>query len=369
VASGETCYSLTTNVTPDGGGTVTPDAPNCGSDQYTEGTLVGLTVDPADGYQFNAWSGDLSGSLINETITMDGDKTVTADFDIICYDVTWSASPGDGGSVTASPAADCDEGQYSHGTDVTFTAIANTGYDFDGWTGDLSGSIANPDTLTIESDVSVVANFLLLPDDVLFVVNTGMNSSDQTIHDRLVNDFGYSVTVVDDGDVQASDADGKLLILISSTVSSNSVGNIFRDTAVPVILWENALLDDMEMVSGNNYGTDSDNQGEITIVNNTHPLAAGLSTGDLTVTSGNNTKLKYAHGEPLSSAILIATEDANNTNEHTIFAYETGATLNDGSSAAARRVMFFMTDDTAVDLNTDGWSLFDAAVNWAVGNP
>jgi uncharacterized repeat protein (TIGR02543 family) len=159
VASGETCYSLTRNVTPDGGGTIIADAPNCGSDQYTEGTGVGLTADPADGYQFNAWSGDLSGSLINETITMDGDKTVTADFDVICYDVTWSASPGDGGAVGASPAANCDGGQYAHGTDITFSATPNTGYEFTGWSGGLSGSSANPDTLTIVENVSVVANF------------------------------------------------------------------------------------------------------------------------------------------------------------------------------------------------------------------
>lgn len=365
VAGSIACYTLSSDVDPAGGGTVTADTPNCG-DRYEEGTVVGITASPATGHVFNSWIGDVVSGNASETITMNGDKAVTAKFDPLCYDVTTTASPGAGGAVVTSPAPNCNGDQYNYGTDVTFTANANSGYAFDGWSGDLSG-FTNPDTLTIDSNVSVIANFLA-DDDVLFVVDTTMNSSDQTIHDRLVNDFGYTVTVVDDDAVQPSDADGKLLIIISSTVTSGDVGNIFRDTAVPVILWENALLDDMEMVSGNGYGTGSDNQGEITIVNNSHPLAAGLSAGDLTVTSGNNTTLNYSYGEPLGSAILIATEDAPNTDNHVIFAYEAGATLNDGSGAAARRVMFFMDNNTADDLNADGWSLFDAAVNWAVGN-
>jgi hypothetical protein len=33
--------------------------------------------------------------------------------------------------------------------------------------------------------------------------------------------------------------------------------------------------------------------------------------------------------------------------------------------APARRVSFFLSNDTAAALNTNGWALFDAAVNWA----
>ena len=39
-----------------------------------------LTANPASGYNFSQWSGDASGSTNPITVTMDGDKSVTADF-------------------------------------------------------------------------------------------------------------------------------------------------------------------------------------------------------------------------------------------------------------------------------------------------
>jgi hypothetical protein len=76
------CYSLTLNVNPGGGGSVTPDpAPNCASGTaYIVGTNVKLTAAPNSGYSFGHWSADASGSVNPTTITMDADKSVTANF-------------------------------------------------------------------------------------------------------------------------------------------------------------------------------------------------------------------------------------------------------------------------------------------------
>ncbi|HEY0081575.1 MAG TPA: hypothetical protein VGB61_02200, partial [Pyrinomonadaceae bacterium] len=49
----------------------------------------------------------------------------------------------------------------------------------------------------------------------------------------------------------------------------------------------------------------------------------------------------------------------------TIYGYERGAQMV-SASAPARRVGFFLTRDTANSLTTDGWALFDAAVDWAI---
>ena len=49
---------------------------------------------------------------------------------------------------------------YPTGTNITLTAEAASGWEFDGWSGDLTGK-TNPATVTINANKSVVANFVL----------------------------------------------------------------------------------------------------------------------------------------------------------------------------------------------------------------
>jgi parallel beta-helix repeat protein len=66
-------YYLTVNK--NGQGTVTPN-----SQGYEDGTVVALEATPANGWSFSGWSGDVQGSTTTKTITMNGNKTVTATF-------------------------------------------------------------------------------------------------------------------------------------------------------------------------------------------------------------------------------------------------------------------------------------------------
>ncbi len=67
-------YTLTVNAT---NGSVTKN-PN--QSTYNYGTSVQLTATPATGYSFVNWSGDLTGSTNPASITMNANKTVTANF-------------------------------------------------------------------------------------------------------------------------------------------------------------------------------------------------------------------------------------------------------------------------------------------------
>jgi hypothetical protein len=67
-------YTLYTNSV--GSGTVTPASGN----SYAAGTVVDVEATADSGWQFDSWSGDLSGSDNPTTITMDSDKTITATF-------------------------------------------------------------------------------------------------------------------------------------------------------------------------------------------------------------------------------------------------------------------------------------------------
>ncbi len=81
-------YVLTTAVNPTSGGTITPSA---GTHTYTSGTVVNVTVSPASGYQFDSWSGACTGTGAC-SVTMDADKSVTANFSLIPVVVTFTGT-------------------------------------------------------------------------------------------------------------------------------------------------------------------------------------------------------------------------------------------------------------------------------------
>jgi len=69
-------YTLTTNVSPPGAGSVSPS----GGD-YDSGMSVTLTAAPDSGYTFDYWGGSATGTNTTTTITMNSDKSVTANFE------------------------------------------------------------------------------------------------------------------------------------------------------------------------------------------------------------------------------------------------------------------------------------------------
>lgn len=118
---------------------------------YDSGAVVTLTAQPAMGYQFSTWSGNLTGSVNPQTITMNGAKSVTANFTKVTYLLTITATNG---TVTKLP----NNTVYDSGSIVTLTPVPTIGYRFSGWSGALSG-MANPASLIMNSVKSVTATF------------------------------------------------------------------------------------------------------------------------------------------------------------------------------------------------------------------
>jgi len=80
--SGET-YTLTVTINPTGGGTVTDTGIACPGDctqDYAEDTVVELTAAANAGFEWVNWTGSASGTSLTVNVTMDADKTVTANF-------------------------------------------------------------------------------------------------------------------------------------------------------------------------------------------------------------------------------------------------------------------------------------------------
>jgi uncharacterized repeat protein (TIGR02543 family) len=143
-------YTLSANTA--GNGSITLNPPG---GTYSEGTVVTCTAVPDAGWQFDGWSGDLTGSTNPQQITMNADKSITATFSQITVPTyTLTVNTVGQGSVDLNPPG----GTYDEGTVVQLTATPDTGWQFSGWSGDLTGS-TNPDTITMDADKTVTATF------------------------------------------------------------------------------------------------------------------------------------------------------------------------------------------------------------------
>ena len=163
-AIGAEQHSLT--VSSSAGGSVT--TPGQGTFPYDLGTTVSLVAAPATGYRFVNWTGDVDAianiNAASTTIAMNGDYSITADFEVIPavqYSLTISGSAG--GSVTAPGQGTF---RYDAGAVVSLVAAPATGYRFVSWTGNV-GTVANVSaastTTTINGDGSITANFEPIP--------------------------------------------------------------------------------------------------------------------------------------------------------------------------------------------------------------
>ncbi len=177
--AGPAQYTLTANASGSGSVSLNP-LPTNGT--YDAGATVQLTATPAAGFQFSGWSGDLSGSTNPATITMDGNKTVTATFTAIpVTQYTLTANPVGSGSVSLNPPPT--NGTYSAGATVELTATPAAGFQFSGWSGDLSGS-TSPATITMDGNKTVTATF------------TAVGGSGQIVYQETKTGASSSLTTV-----------------------------------------------------------------------------------------------------------------------------------------------------------------------------
>ncbi|MCL2182912.1 MAG: InlB B-repeat-containing protein [Chitinispirillia bacterium] len=145
-------HTLTTGVTPAGGGIVSR-SPNLTN--YAEGTVVTVTASATMGYVFTGWSGDSESAEPSITVTMNAGMALTANFEQITYCIlTVNITPAGGGTVSRNPNLT----SYPAGTAVIVTAKPAAGYKFSGWTGMATGMDTSV-TVTLNTDVTLTANF------------------------------------------------------------------------------------------------------------------------------------------------------------------------------------------------------------------
>ena len=123
---------------------------------YNSGTIVKLTAEPDDEWLFVRWRGDLTGNENPTQITIDGPKTVVAEFEKKKYPLTIEIiGEGQVSQKVIKPGAPKD---YNSGTIVELEALSGKDWKFIEWRDDLTGN-QNPQSITIDSPKKVTAVF------------------------------------------------------------------------------------------------------------------------------------------------------------------------------------------------------------------
>lgn len=126
---------------------------------YTSGTCLRgqefeLVATSIDGYAFTGWSGDIASSDNPYVLKTNGDTKIIANFAKTFALNTQTIN----GSVAKNPDSD----EYVKGIEVELIATPNAGYEFSGWSGDVTG-VNDTITVTMDSAIDLTANFELIP--------------------------------------------------------------------------------------------------------------------------------------------------------------------------------------------------------------
>ena len=202
-SSGGTQYTLTTNVA--GPGSVTP-----AGGSYSAGAMITLTATPDAGYQFAGWSDGLTGTANPAALTMDANRNVIATFtQIPATQYTLTVNTNGSGNVTLNPAG----GMYDADTEVTLAATPDAGYQFAGWSGDLSETTTSA-TITMTANKTVTATFAVV------------GGSGQVAHEETVTGGSTGLTTVTTATSIAGISDRFYLAAISSSKPNPAVSSV-----------------------------------------------------------------------------------------------------------------------------------------------
>jgi hypothetical protein len=261
-------YTLTITAT-NGSVSKTPN-----KSSYSAGETVTLQATPNTGYHFVNWSGDASGTSDSVQITMNSNKSVTANFAINTYTLNITATNG---SVTKTP----NKTFYNYGETVTLVATANTGYHFSSWSGDASGTNSTT-SIVMNINKSVTANFSLNIYSLNVISSNGSvtKTPDKTSYNHgetvtleAVSNSGYHF-VSWSGDLSGSSNPETIVMDSAKTVTANYVSDTesvlrpmtvdlnndgipdFYDFSYFAMFWQNASCSPPNWCEGRDFNHD-----------------------------------------------------------------------------------------------------------------
>lgn len=295
------------------------------------------------------------------------ESALVAAINYVQTDADWRTDKADGQWVASA--------SFNGGT---FDLYGYDGLDTDGdgvvddTDGDLSDDSSDPVTLKVVADVDGVSHTVFavvttgetegVDGNLLFVVNNDSSLNSYEIkRQTFFESLGWTVVLIEDSDSQAT-YDAALVdasvVYVSESVNSHSVNSKLKSATVGVVDEERLLHDDFEFASS---GASTHTMQTIDIVDNSHYITSPFSLGALTVTS-TPIVLTRNNSTVSAGAQVLATNSSP-----TLFVFDAGDLLEDGSAAAARRVALFIGDTNLDfdDLTDDGKTIVERSLLWA----
>ncbi len=175
-------YNITVSANPSNGGSV------AGGGTYQQGQSCTVTATANTGYAFANWTenGNVVSTQANYTFTVNGNRTLVANFTPQQYTITATADPVNGGNVTGG-------GTFNYGNSCTLSATPAAGYTFVNWTKNGSQVSTNATyTFTVTESAAYVAHFQLQS----FTVNVTANPAEGgTVAGGGTFNYGETCTV------------------------------------------------------------------------------------------------------------------------------------------------------------------------------
>ena len=199
-------YAITATANPTAGGTIS------GAGTYNHGATATLTATAATGYTFVNWTknGTQVSASATYSFTVTEAASLVANFTLNSYQVTATANPAVGGTVSGA-------GTYNHGATATLTATAAEGYTFANWTKNgTQVSTSATYSFTVTEAAALVANFtlntytitaLVNPENAGTVTGAGTYSHGATVTLTAIANEGYTfVNWTENGNVYCTNA-------------------------------------------------------------------------------------------------------------------------------------------------------------------
>ena len=191
-----------------------------GAGEYKYGAQASISATLMEGYNWYRWTGSATISTQNTTITITDDMTLTANGQLKTYIVSITA--GQGGQVDRTSI------EVQHGTAVSvegnvliigstrITATANTGYEFDSYTG-------IPESGTITGEITITANFAKT---INITIEVTGNTNSGELYGVEVNGESTSESVI----VRS----GSTVVITGQTRANNEAANEYQIVTVYV---------------------------------------------------------------------------------------------------------------------------------------
>lgn len=203
------------------------------------------------------------------------------------------------------------------------------------------------------------------------------SGTDVTIDDTLIariKSLGFDVVVVaHDAFDAAADSAGKVAVYISESVSSANITNAFNNVAVPMVISEAYMIEDMGFCAETadvDFGSNTESP-KGTVIKPDHPIMKGVAKDFVAVTDMALDPIpNYTWAvTPAKNALAV---DPDNPDRAVVWAFEKGESTVDSLEPAyvipEKRCGINFHTSMAIDVvSADMWKIFDNAIIWAAG--